>query len=126
MLNKNYEIRVNNIKKVHELRKQKTNEKIQAAIKYMNKNQIPINFNSLSKFANVSKQTLYNSEFKELIIDERNKIATHSKKENEITDSTKNKIIEMLQRKIEKLENENKELKKFIKNNNIGTKELDI
>ncbi|REI04132.1 DUF6262 family protein [Staphylococcus felis] len=109
----NYD-RKNQMKEIHRRKKANTEIKVNLAIERLLKENIEINFNVVSKYANVSKATLYNH--KKI----RNKIE-ELRKQNIQTNvikgknDGKNAIIESLKRKIKKLENENESLKNEIK-----------
>lgn len=100
------------LRQLHEKRKQETKDKVEEAIKRLTKSSKAINFNSVAKEAGVSKATLYNhSELKERIDFLRNQ------QQNAFVDSrikrdenNQNAVIASLKRKIEKLEKKNKEL----------------
>lgn len=100
------------IRQLHAKRKQKTKEKVEAAIKRLTKSSKAINFNSVAEEAGISKATLYNhSELKERINFLRNQ------QENGFVDSrikrdenNQNAVIASLKRRIEKLEQKNKQL----------------
>lgn len=100
------------IRQLHETRKQKTKEKVESAIKRLTKGSKAINFNSVAEEAGISKATLYNHpELKERInflrnqqekgfVDSRIKLDENNQKA----------IIASLKRRIEKLEQKNKQL----------------
>lgn len=100
------------LRRLHEKRKQETKEKVEEAIKRLTKSSKAINFNSVAEEAGVSKATLYNHiELKERIHFLRNQ------QQNAFVDSrikrdenNQNAVIASLKRKIEKLEKKNKEL----------------
>lgn len=102
------------LRQLHEKRKQVTKTKVEEAIKHLTKNSKAINFNSVAKEAGVSKATLYNHlELKERINFLRNQ------QEKALVDSrikrdenNQNAVIASLKRRIEKLEKRNKELEK--------------
>lgn len=106
--------RATQLKKLHEIRKQKTVEKVNDAVKRLIKNGKDINFNSVATEASVSKATLYgNPEIKERIQSLRDQ------QEKEFKDirikrdeNNQNVIIQSLKRRIEKLEDKIKELEK--------------
>lgn len=109
--------RKKHLKTVHQARKAFTTEKVNNAIKSLLKTGEPINFNSISKEANVSKATLYNSPLLREQIEtlRQQKIKkTHELKQT-VTENSKDAIIESLKRKNQKLEKENKELKDQLK-----------
>ncbi len=100
------------LRRLHEKRKQETKDKVETAIKRLIKSSKAINFNSVAKEAGVSKATLYNhSALKERINFLRNQ------QEEKFVDSrikrdenNQNAVIASLKRRIEKLEKKNKEL----------------
>lgn len=109
--------RKKHLKTVHQARKAITTEKVNNAIKSLLKTGEPINFNSISKEANVSKATLYNSPLLREQIEtlRQQKIKkTHELKQT-VTENSKDAMIESLKRKNQKLEKENKELKDQLK-----------
>lgn len=111
--------RVQHLKQVHQNRKKATQDKAEAAIKALIASNKPINFNSVSKSANLSVTTLYNHpEIKARIEYLRDQAREVKKvKTPSVTDESLNAIIKSLKNKIKKLEEENAELKSFIKNN---------
>lgn len=104
------------IKQLHEKRKQKTKEKVEAAIKRLTKASKAINFNSVAEEAGISKATLYNHpELKERITFLRNQQAqgfVDSRIKRD--ENNQNAVIASLKRRIEKLEKKIKNLKKKI------------
>ncbi|ANN31767.1 transposase [Bacillus thuringiensis serovar coreanensis] len=100
------------LRKLHEKRKQTTKVKVEEAIKRLTKVSKAINFNSVAEEAGISKATLYNhSELKERIKFLRNQqeeafVDSRIKRD----ESNQNAIIASLKRKIEKLEKRKKEL----------------
>jgi len=100
------------LRQLHEKRKQATKLKVEEAIKRLIKASKPINFNSVAEEAGVSKATLYNQpEFRERINFLRNQqekayVDVRTKRD----ENNQNAIIESLKRRIEKLEKRNKEL----------------
>ncbi|MCC3359303.1 DUF6262 family protein [Bacillus sp. REN16] len=100
------------LKQLHEKRKQTTKDKVEEAIKRLTKYSKAINFNSVAQEAGVSKATLYNHhELKERINFLRNqqeKAYVDSRIKRD--ENNQNAIIESLKRRIEKLEKRNKEL----------------
>lgn len=102
------------LKQLHEKRKQATKEKVEKAINRLTMSSKAINFNSVSQEAGVSKATLYNHpELKERINFLRNQqekaFVDNRVKRNE---NNQNAIIDSLKRKLKKLEERNKELSK--------------
>ncbi|MED1083856.1 DUF6262 family protein [Bacillus mycoides] len=102
------------LRQLHEKRKQTTKVKVEEAIKRLTKISKAINFNSVAEEAGVSKATLYNHpELKERIKFLRNqqeKAFVDSRIKRD--ESNQNAIIASLKRKIEKLEKRKKELEK--------------
>ncbi|MGD6891612.1 DUF6262 family protein [Bacillus mobilis] len=100
------------LKQLHEKRKQTTKVKVEEAIKRLTKISKAINFNSVAEEAGVSKATLYNHlELKERIKFLRNqqeKAFVDSRIKRD--ESNQKAIIASLKRKIEKLEKRKKEL----------------
>ncbi|MDA1690358.1 DUF6262 family protein [Bacillus cereus group sp. TH147LC] len=100
------------LKQLHEKRKQTTKVKVEEAIKRLTKISKVINFNSVAEEAGVSKATLYNHpELKERIKFLRNqqeKAFVDSRIKRD--ESNQKAIIASLKRKIEKLEKRKKEL----------------
>ncbi|MEB9381526.1 DUF6262 family protein [Bacillus cereus] len=100
------------LRKLHEKRKQTTKVKVEEAIKRLTKVSKAINFNSVAEEAGISKATLYNHpELKERIKFLRNQqeksfVDSRIKRD----ESNQNAIIASLKRKIEKLEKRKKEL----------------
>ena len=100
------------LRRLHEQRKQATKDKVEEAIKRLTKSSKAINFNSVAQKAGVSKATLYNhSELKERINFLRNqqeKAFVDSRLKQD--ENNQNAVIASLKRRIEKLEKKNKEL----------------
>ncbi|MGG0153293.1 DUF6262 family protein [Bacillus mycoides] len=100
------------LRQLHEKRKQTTKVKVEEAIKRLTKISKAINFNSVAEEAGVSKATLYNhSQLKERIKFLRNqqeKAFVDSRIKRD--ESNQNAIIASLKRKIEKLEKRKKDL----------------
>ncbi|QDQ01877.1 transposase [Lysinibacillus fusiformis] len=100
------------LRQLHELRKQTTKNKVEEAIKRLTKSSKAINFNSVAKEAGVSKATLYNHpELKERIDFLRNqqqKAFVDSRIKRD--ENNQNAVIASLKRRIEKLEKKNKKL----------------
>jgi AcrR family transcriptional regulator len=102
------------IRQLHEQRKQKTKDKVEEAITRLTKSSKAINFNSVAKEAGVAKATLYNhTEIKERI-DFLRKQQEEAFVESKIKrdENNQNAVIASLKRRIEKLEKKNKELEK--------------
>ncbi|MFD2614584.1 DUF6262 family protein [Paenibacillus gansuensis] len=97
---------------LHEKRKQETKEKVEEAIKRLTRSTKAINFNSVAEEAGVSKATLYNhTELKERIDFLRNQ-QQHVFVDSRIKrdENNQNAVIASLKRRIEKLQKKNKEL----------------
>jgi predicted transcriptional regulator len=102
------------LRQLHENRKQATKDKVEEAIKRLTKSSRVINFNSVAEEAGVSKATLYNHvELKKRInflrIQQEKAFVDSRIKRDE---SNQNAVIASLKRRIEKLEKRNKELEK--------------
>lgn len=102
------------LRQLHEKRKQATKDKVEEAIKLLTKSAKAINFNSVAKEAGVSKATLYNhSELKERINFlriQQEKAFVESRIERD--ENNQNAVIASLKRRIEKLEKRKEELEK--------------
>lgn len=114
----NYD-RSEQLKRLHEQRRAKTEQKVDEAIKRLIKAQKAINFNSVANESGVTKATLYNNqEIKERIEGlrlQQSKVPTPAQVKREMDDNNKDAIIASLKRKIKKLEEENKRLKEQVK-----------
>ena len=114
----NYD-RSEQLKRLHEQRRAKTEQRVDEAIKRLIKARKAINFNSVANESGVSKATLYNNkEIKERIEElrlQQSKVPTPSQVKREMDDNNKDAIIASLKRKIKKLEEENKRLKEQVK-----------
>lgn len=110
-----------NTSKMIEHAKLKTEQcytKISAAILAMTKENVPINFNTVSSYAGVSKRFLYTHEgIKNTIMKLRNEeyIPDTCKAKQKMTDSSKDVIINSQKLKIESLQQEISKLKEEIK-----------
>ncbi len=110
-----------NTSKMIEYAKLKTEQcyiKINAAISTMTKENIPINFNTVSSYAGVSKRFLYtHGEIKNTIIQLRNHeyIPSNYKSKQKMTDSSKDVIINSQKLKIESLQQDISKLKEELK-----------
>ena len=102
------------LRQLHEQRKQATKGKVEEAIKRLTKSSKAINFNSVAKEAGVAKATLYNHiELKERIDFLRNQqekafVDDRIKRD----ENNQNAVISSLKRRIEKLEKKNQQLEK--------------
>ncbi|MBU8757669.1 DUF6262 family protein [Priestia megaterium] len=100
------------LRQLHEKRKQNTITKVEEAIQRLQKGSKAINFNSVAKEAGVAKATLYNhTELKERIDFLRNQqerafVDSRIKRD----ENNQNALIASLKRRIEKLEQKNKQL----------------
>lgn len=107
------------LQQVHEQRRQKTNQRVDEAIKRLALAQEPINFNSVSKESGVSKATLYNHdtvrERIERLRTQQEQSPTPKQLKRERTEDTKDALIESLKSRLKRLEAENKQLKEQIK-----------
>ena len=92
-----------------------TLEKVDLALKTMIKNQMLINFNTVSKEANVSKAFLYKNQMLRIRIETlRNQqigLSSPKKVKRNMSDQSKDVLIETLKKRIQKLEKENDSLK---------------
>lgn len=111
--------RKSHLQQVHEQRRQKTNQRVDEAIKRLVLAQEPINFNSVSKESGVSKATLYNHdtirERIEHLRTQQEQSPTQKQTKRERTDETKDAMIESLKSRIKGLEAENKKLTEQLK-----------
>lgn len=111
--------RKTHLQKVHKQRRQKTNQRVDEAIKRLLLAQEPINFNSVAKESGVSKATLYNHdtirERIERLRTQQEQSPTPKQIKRVRTDETKDAIIESLKIRIKRLEAENKKLKEQVK-----------
>lgn len=108
------------LRQLHEQRKQATVVKVEEAIKRLTKSSKAINFNSVSEEAGVSKATLYNhhdlkqrihslrDQQEKAFVDSR--IKRDENNQNAVNASQKRRI-EKLEKKIKELEKENKRLR---------------
>lgn len=111
--------RKTHLQQVHVQRRQKTNQRVDEAIKRLALAQEPINFNSVSRESGVSKATLYNHDTIRDRIDRLRTQQEHSptpkQLKRERTEDTKDALIESLKSRLKRLEAENKQLKGQIK-----------
>lgn len=107
------------LKKLHEERKRKTTDKINEVIDRMLKEGKKINFNSVKDEAGVSKPTVYNKpeirERIEFLRDQQSKVSNPKEVKRKMDDDNKDATIALLKRKIQRLEEENRELKDRLK-----------
>ncbi|KGR89374.1 MULTISPECIES: DUF6262 family protein [Ureibacillus] len=102
-----------------EEKKQKTKQKVESTIREMIKQKEKINFNSVSVKSGVSKPFLYKySEIRsriETLRKQEEKLDTPNQVKRNMTDSSKDVVIESLRKKVKHLEEENKKLKEQLK-----------
>jgi hypothetical protein len=100
-------------------KKEKALKKVENSIKEMVKNQQRINFNTVAEHSGVSKTYLYqNKDFKSRIISLRSQqevLYNPKQTKRNMTDNSKDIIIESLRRKLKELEKERDELKDQLK-----------
>ena len=115
MSNKNTrELRIKNLKKTQEARKQDTKNKVYKAIEKLHKRNAIINFHTVAREAQVSVSYLYKyPEIKQHIAELRSQQNSLPKKIFAKTNSnSQGKLISRLKERIKKLEEEKKELKR--------------
>ncbi|KEF37991.1 hypothetical protein M670_02748 [Schinkia azotoformans MEV2011] len=102
-----------------EEKKQKTKQKVESTIREMIKQKEKINFNSVSVKSGVSKPFLYKySEIRsriETLRKQEEKLDSPNQVKRNMTDSSKDVVIESLRKKVKHLEEENKKLKEQLK-----------
>lgn len=107
------------LKKIHASRKAATYQKVDEAIQRLVRANVSINFNSVASEAGVAKATLYNNfELRDQIESLRQQQAqapTPKRIKREMDDNNKDALIASLQRRIKKLDDENKELREQLK-----------
>ena len=113
--------RTDHLKELHSKRKAMTQEKVDKAIQRLIKAQKPINFNSVANESGITKKTLYNNkdikERIETLRHQQSQVPTPSQVKREMDDNNKDALISSLRRKIERLKEENKELREQVKIN---------
>lgn len=113
--------RQRHLQELHKQRKANTLGKVDSAIKRLIKAKKSINFNSVANEAGVCKATLYNSQDIrsriESLRNQQSQVPIPAQVKREMTDNNKDAIIASLKRKIKKLEEELKQLKKQVKIN---------
>ncbi|MFA9399364.1 MAG: DUF6262 family protein [Clostridiaceae bacterium] len=100
------------------LKTEKCYTKFNAAISTMTKENVPINFNTVSSYAGISKRFLYtHEEIRNTIMQLRNQqyIPNTYKSKQKMTDSSKDVIINSQKLKIESLQQESLKLKEELK-----------
>lgn len=114
----NYD-RKEQLSQIHAARKAATHQKVDEAIQKLIKTKRLINFNSVSNESGLTKATLYNNkDIKERIETfrlQQSQVPTPAEIKREMNENNKDALIASLKRKIKKLEQENKELKKQLK-----------
>jgi SpoVK/Ycf46/Vps4 family AAA+-type ATPase len=107
------------LKAIHAKRKANTYQRVDEAIKRLIRANKNINFNSVSSEAGTTKATLYNNtdirERIETLRQQQSQAPTPKQVKREMNENNKDAIIESLKRKIRKLDEENKELRKQLK-----------
>lgn len=102
-----------------EEKKQKTKQKVESTIREMIKQKEKINFNSVSVKSGVSKPFLYKySEIRsriETLRKQEEKLDSPNQVKRNMTNSSKDVVIESLRKKVKHLEEENKKLKEQLK-----------
>jgi hypothetical protein len=100
-------------------KKQKAKQKVESTIKEMIKQKEKINFNSVSAKSGVSKPFLYKySDIRsriETLRKQEEKLDTPNQVKRNMTEQSKDVIIESLRKKIKHLEDENKKLNERLK-----------
>ena len=107
------------LKKIHASRKSATYQKVDEAVQRLVRANVNINFNSVASEAGVAKATLYNNlELRDRIESLRQqqaKAPTSKQIKREMDDNNKDALIASLQRRIKRLDGENKELREQLK-----------
>lgn len=107
------------LKQIHQSRKAKTGQKVDEALKRLIRANGSINFNSVAKEAGVAKATLYNQpelrERIEILRQQQTQAPTAKQIKREMNGNNKDALIESLKRKIQKIEEENKQLRGQLK-----------
>ena len=107
------------LRALHATRKDYTQQKVLEAIDLLLKKNVSINFSSVAKAANVSTATLYRNHTLrkqiEAIRTQQGHKAVLQSNSQRLTDGSKDQLIETLQRKIKKVELENKSLREQLK-----------
>ncbi|WP_042678823.1 DUF6262 family protein [Anaerosalibacter massiliensis] len=114
----NYD-RKEHLKQLHAERRANTRKKVDEAIQRLIKANKAINFNSVAQEAGVTKATSYNNadirESIETLRHQQSQVPTPAQVKREMDKNNKDAIIASLKRKIKKLEEENKQLRKQVK-----------
>lgn len=110
--------RTAHLKSIHAQRKAITRKKVDNAIEKLTQMNEKINFNSVSTESGVTKATLYNNieirKHIEALRQQQSQVSSPKQIKREMNESNKDAIIEILRRKISKLE-ENKQLRQQVK-----------
>lgn len=120
-MNANTYDRQEQIRLLHNNKKKATHEKVDNAIKNLLFTKQSINFNSVAKESKISKATLYNNkdirEQIEKIRNEQKLVSSPTQVKYVMNENSKDAVIELLKRKVKKLEQDNKKLKEQVKIN---------
>ncbi|MES5925724.1 DUF6262 family protein [Bacillus cereus group sp. MG9] len=107
------------LKALHASRKAITAKKVDEAIQRLIRASDPINFNSVASEAGIAKATLYNNQELrgriESLRKQQAQAPTLKQIKRELTENSKDAIIDSLKRRIKKLEVENKKLREQLK-----------
>ena len=105
------------LKQLHKDRRKTTDAKANAAIDALLKEKRPVNFHSVSEFSGISVATLYNhTTIRERIEHLRAKekmLPSPKKAKVNMTDESKDAVLASLNRKLKRLEEENRKLNKL-------------
>jgi hypothetical protein len=111
--------RIEQLKAIHASRKATTFKKVDEAIQRLIRASESINFNNVASEAGIAKATLYNhQELRERIESlrqQQGRAPTPKQIKRVMDDNNKDALIASLQRRIKKLDNENKELREQLK-----------
>jgi len=111
--------RCEHLKTLHESRKSTTKAKVEEAILRLLRLHKAVNFNSVSAESGIAKATLYNTpEIRsriEVLRSEQSQLSSPLQMKASMDENNKDAVIASLQRKIKKLESENRELKNQLK-----------
>lgn len=106
------------IREVHQQRRQRTEKKVSDAIDHLLKTKQPVNFNKVAEVSGVSVATLYKNqnirERIEFLRGQINKLPSSKDLKKSTSDDGKDAIIASLKRKIKKLEQEKEQLQKAL------------
>ena len=111
--------RLEHLDKLHKKRKEDTLKKLDNTIDTMLKRKDKVNFNSVSNESGISKATIYNNpairERIETIRQQQMQLPTQRQQKIEMSEKSKDALIESLRRKIKNLEEDNKKLNEQLK-----------